>query len=78
MNWESLGYKSLQEFINAMYRSEKDHLDSFVRFVDVNGLKGALRQHKWATFAARYNGKNYRINKYDSKLAEAYKRHGGK
>lgn len=74
-NWESLGYASLQEFINAMYRSEADHLDAFLRYVEVNGLADALRKHRWATFARGYNGKNYKINNYDVRLARAYAKH---
>jgi len=78
MNWQSLRYKSLQEFVNAMYRSEKDHLDSFIRFVEVNGLTPYLKTHHWAKFARGYNGKNYSVNRYDKKMANAYARHGGK
>lgn len=72
-NWKSLGYSSLQAFINDMYESEGKQLDSFVRFVKVNGLDGALRNHQWAAFAKGYNGSNYAINKYDVKLAVAFK-----
>lgn len=74
-NWKPLGYPSLQSFINAMYYSEAEHLDSFLRYVQVNGLLDALRDHKWATFARGYNGKNYKINSYDTKLALAYEKY---
>lgn len=77
-NWQDLGYLSLQDFINAMYRSEADHLDSFVRFVEANGLADALRRHKWSAFAKGYNGPDYFKNSYDAKMAIAYKKHGGK
>lgn len=77
-NWRPLGYTSLQSCINAMYRSEADHLDAFLRFVKVNGLIDELRNHKWAAFARGYNGPEYWKNSYDSKMALAYKRHGGK
>lgn len=75
LNWESLGYASLQDFVNAMYRSEGDQLDSFVRFVITNGLAKFLRTKNWAAFAKGYNGENYKINKYDTKLAAAYKKY---
>lgn len=77
-NWQDLEYLSLQDFINAMYRSEADHLDSFVRFVEANGLVDALRRHKWSTFADGYNGPEYFKHSYDAKMAIAYKKHGGK
>lgn len=75
MNWLMLGYKSLQEFINAMYRSEGDHLDSFVRYVKANALDGALRDHRWRAFARGYNGKNYEAGGYHTKLSRAYVKH---
>jgi len=75
VNWARLKYTSLQEFINAMYRDEAAHLDSFVRFVEANKLVGALRTKNWKSFAAKYNGPNYRVNKYDTKMAQAYARH---
>jgi len=73
-NWESLKYASLQEFINAMYRSEKDQLDSFVRFVEVNGLAKYLKAKQWSKFARGYNGEAFHRNSYDSKMALAYKK----
>jgi N-acetylmuramidase len=77
MNWESLGYPSLQDFVNRMYRSEADHLDSFLRYVERNNLARHLKSRNWAAFALGYNGKTYKQNKYDTKLADAYKKHGG-
>lgn len=74
-HWKELVYKSLQEFINAMYESEAKQLDAFVRFIKVNKLDGPLRQKKWADFARRYNGPAYAKNKYDVKMAEAYKKY---
>jgi peptidoglycan hydrolase-like protein with peptidoglycan-binding domain len=76
-NWKPLGYPSLQSFINAMFRSEADHLDAFVRYVEANGLAGYLRKRQWAEFAKRYNGPAYKKNKYDLNLAAAYKKFAG-
>jgi hypothetical protein len=76
-HWQVLGYPSLQDFVDAMYVSEGNHLDSFVRYVQVNGLAKHLKNKSWAAFAQGYNGKDYRINKYDEKLAAAYRRHSG-
>ena len=74
-NWKPLGYSSLQEFINAMYKSEAEHLKAFVRFVKVNGLADELQRKDWAGFAKRYNGLGYARNKYDVKMANAYKKY---
>lgn len=75
-HWKALGYESLQAFVNAMYRSEGDQLDAFVRFIKENeNIHRALKALDWAGFAKGYNGSNYRINQYDTKLAAAYARH---
>jgi hypothetical protein len=75
-NWQPLGYPTLQAFINAMYHSEGDHLDSFVRYIKVNpSLHKALKAQDWPRVALGYNGPDYAINKYDTKLAAAFARH---
>lgn len=74
-NWQSLGYESLQAFVNAMYAGEAGHLDSFVRFVIANNLTQHLQHRDWAKFARGYNGPAFRKYKYDSKLAAAYAKH---
>lgn len=76
-NWKLCGYESLQHFINAMYRSERDHLDACIRFIQGAGLVPALKNKDWARFARGYNGPGYAKNKYDTKLAAAYKKFGG-
>lgn len=78
-NWKVCGYKSLQEFINAAYRSEKDHLDMFVGFIKSNNkLLTAVRNKDWAVAARIYNGPAYKKNNYDVKLAQAYSEELGK
>lgn len=72
-NWKVCGYDSLQDFINAMYVSEDKHLEAFCGFVEGNKLTDFLRTKNWAKFAARYNGPSYRANKYDEKMAAAYR-----
>jgi hypothetical protein len=74
-NWYACNYSSLQNFINAMYRSEGDHLDAFVGFVKSNRLDSALRDHRWADFARGYNGAGYAANQYDTKLAAAWRKY---
>ena len=76
-HWQTLGYPSLKDFVDGMYVSEANHLESFVRYVDKNGLAKDLKNKNWAAFALGYNGKDYKINKYDDKLAAAYKKYSG-
>lgn len=71
-HWESLGYATLKDFIDAMYESEAKQLDAMCRYIKTNHLSGKLKHHDWAGFARGYNGSAYRINKYDDKLSAAY------
>lgn len=72
-NWKLCGYTSLQDFINAAYRSEADHLNMFVGFIKANRtLLEAVRNKNWDIAARIYNGPGYKKNAYDVKLARAY------
>lgn len=74
-NYKQAGFDSLQEFINAMYRSEADHLKAFVAFIKADAkLWKALVTRDWAQFARRYNGPAYATHAYDVKLRKAYER----
>ncbi len=54
-------------------QTEADQLDAFLHFVEAAGLAAALRRRDWATFARGYNGTAYRENRYDERLAAAFK-----
>ncbi|WP_300566927.1 N-acetylmuramidase family protein [Flavobacterium sp.] len=71
----SLGYSSIDEFVQKMYINEGEHLNAFGRFLNVNNLITHLQNKNWAEFARRYNGEGYRTNKYDEKLANAYRKY---
>ena len=71
-HWKSLGYESLQAFINDMYESEAKQLEAMIRFIKVNGLLLALKNKDWVKFAKGYNGSGYAKNKYHIKLANTY------
>lgn len=73
-NWQDLKYPSLKAFIDAMHESEAAQIDAMCRFITVNGLVSAMKNHDWAGFALRYNGEGYKANQYDTKLAAAYKK----
>jgi hypothetical protein len=74
-NWEACGCESLQEFINAVYKSEDEQLRMFCNYIMHVGLDDELREKDWAGFACSYNGPLYRKNNYDGKLAMAYQTH---
>jgi hypothetical protein len=74
-NYKAAGFTSVRAFVKAMTQSEADHLRAFVSFVGADAkMKKALRDRDWAAFAKAYNGKGYAKNKYDEKLAAAYKK----
>lgn len=77
-HWKSIGYATLQGFINAMYASEAAHLVAFIRFIKADPvLVRALKALDWAAFARRYNGPGYAKNQYDLKMSKAYQAAGG-
>ncbi|KUJ56459.1 N-acetylmuramidase family protein [Chryseobacterium aquaticum] len=77
-NYSIVGFSTLQDFINAMYRSESDQLNAFVQFIKSNKLDDELREKRWSDFARIYNGKNFHINQYDVKMAKAYKKYSNR
>ncbi|MEZ5307158.1 MAG: N-acetylmuramidase domain-containing protein [Pyrinomonadaceae bacterium] len=72
-NFAICGYRSVQDFVDDMRLSEGAHLDAFVEYVVQNELADELRNKDWAGFAKGYNGPDYKINQYDTKMADAYK-----
>lgn len=72
-NFKACGYATVQEFVNAMYKSEDEQLNAFIGFIKSNQqLNQALKSKDWATVARLYNGADYKINQYDTKLSAAY------
>lgn len=71
----SIGYKSIDEFVEKMNQSEGEHLKAFGLFLEKNNLIGLLRNKNWASFALKYNGSAYKTNKYDEKLMRAYQKY---
>lgn len=70
----SLGYSEVLEFVTDMKISEGAQFKIFGKFIEVNNLLKYLKNKQWAEFALRFNGAGYKANKYDEKLATAYKR----
>lgn len=74
-NHKAAGYSSVQAFVTDMKKSEGRQLQAFVSFIKANKMDGHLKRKDWAKFASRYNGTGYKKNKYDTKLAAAYKKY---
>ena len=74
-HWKSLGYPSLQAFVNAMYKDEASQIDAMLRFIKVNKLITPLKQCQWSVFAKGYNGAGFAKNQYHIKLRKAFNKH---
>jgi hypothetical protein len=71
-HFRACGCNTIQDFINAMYKDEGEHLRLFCNFLNSQGLTGALKAKDWRKFAYRYNGAGYEKNNYHKKLNTAY------
>lgn len=77
VNWNLCGAANLQTFVEQMSDSEAKQLELFLAFLQQHrGGKAleALRNRQWATFAEIYNGRDFRVNAYDTKLESAYEK----
>lgn len=74
-NFAICGFAAVETFYQTMQADEREHLKAFCNYIKGNTLDDELRSHNWAELARRYNGPDYRKNRYDEKLAAAYVRH---
>lgn len=76
-NHKLAGFDTVEGFWDAMKRSERDHLDAFVAFIEGKKLQSALRAISNVhadniSFAQGYNGLGYARNGYHIKIAKAH------
>lgn len=72
-NFKAAGFASASEMVAAMSEAEVEHLKAFVNFVKADPkMLDALKKGEWAQFARRYNGPDYKVNRYDTKIEAAY------
>lgn len=74
-HWKSLGYASVEAFVQTARSGAAGQVELLIRFIENNGLLPILKDRDWAAFARSYNGPLYRRNAYDTKLAAAYRRY---
>lgn len=74
-NFKICGWDNIKSFVSDMYISEGQHLKAFIGFIKSKKLDKYLISKDWAKFALRYNGTGYKQNKYDEKIAAAYKKY---
>lgn len=73
-NYEACGFRTVGEFVDFNKAGEGNQIICFIRLLKAWGLQQALKNKAWATIARKWNGASYRKNRYDAKLAVAYKR----
>ena len=73
-NFAMCGFASPQALVLKCLEGEGGQLDVMMAFIRGAGLADALRRKDWVDFARGYNGKGFRENEYDVKLARAYAR----
>jgi len=71
-HWKKLGYPNVQNLATEARESVSGQVRLMGRYIESFGLDKELKAKNWAGFALKYNGKNYKVNKYDVKMAEAY------
>jgi len=77
-NYALCGFASVDDFVEAMVSGAPAQLGAFVSFIRKTGLSDELIRADWAGFARGYNGPAYKANRYDEKLAAAYRRHSAR
>jgi hypothetical protein len=71
-NYSVAGFATLDEIVAAMVKDEESQLLATASFIKSNGLDGALRRQDWVAFARGYNGRDFKSNDYDARLAAAH------
>lgn len=75
-NYKLCDCNSVIEFVDKMCRSKEDQIRLWMNFFkNTPSCLNPLRKKDWVAFAKAYNGSGYAQNKYDTKLATAYKKY---
>lgn len=74
LNSKLAGFDSVEAMVDSMIRSEDAQLAAMASFVQSRGLHLALRDHDWSRFARGYNGPDFAINQYDTRLSACYQK----
>ncbi len=67
-NFAKAGFPNVTSMVAAMYDSEDLQLAAMAGFLVSSNLHRPLQSHDWASFAHGYNGSNFAINHYDTRL----------
>jgi hypothetical protein len=71
---KACGFETVGKFVDAMKQSDRAQLIAFCQFIRSDpDLHQSAIDKDWVEFAYRYNGPGYMQNRYDAKLADAYR-----
>lgn len=74
-HFKRLGFNSAKEMVDNFAASEANQLIGMMNFISTDtNLDRAMKNKDWSTFAYYYNGRDYKKNGYDTKLADSYKK----
>jgi hypothetical protein len=75
-NHAAAGFQNVEEFVDAMCATEREHMRAFVEFIKrYRVMHNALQAKNWEEFARRYNGPAYAKHDYHGKMKAAYEKH---
>lgn len=70
-NATKLKFDGVDDMVKKFLTGEDAQLDGAVAYIKASSaLHAAVRDHKWATVAFFYNGKDFKKNNYDAKLQQ--------
>jgi len=73
-NYGLCDFDSVQDFVEVMSDGYAGQMEALSGFLKANNLVWHLKSKNWAAFARGYNGPGYAQNKYDTKMAAAYRK----
>ncbi len=74
-NHRVVGFDTVKAMVEAMVESEDSQLEALGQFIMANPkCRLGISRRDWGTFAACYNGPDFRRNDYDNRLAAAFEK----
>ena len=71
-NNEVAGFATVEAMISEIVNDENSQLMAMANFIKGNNLAKVLQRRNWTAFARGYNGKDFKKNEYDTRLAAAH------
>lgn len=72
-NYRDAGCDSIEQMVEEAFESEHQQLRHMLNYCAHHDLLEPLAKGHWTLFALAYNGTRYKVNDYDTRLAEAAK-----